>query len=837
MKSGEILAAAGSGLFAPLMAFLLVVIVSFLLCLIAGMDNDTVADFFTANRSLSVARNALALCGDYIPTTALLSSVGAVALGGYDGMIVAVSAIAALAVLLLLAEPVRNTGRFTLGDILASRVTGTATRVAGTVITVAVCLPLMVVQLTVAGDVTAYVLGVNRPGAAQVCTILLGLLIVSFAAFGGMRGSSMIEIGKVIIVFGTVLTVSCAALSRSDWDLGTMLETAARHSGGAASYYAPGLLYGNTATGRLDLVSLCVTIVLGSAVFPHILLRVSASRNGPAARRASSAAVVMITLFHGAMVLTGLSAAATLGAGIIASGDPQGNTALFLLADALAGGGGGLLFTMVACAAFVTALSTVAGLTLAASASLAHDLYAKVARRGAVHERREVNVARAAVMVFGVVSVYLAVTLHNWSIVALSSFAAALTASAVLPALVYSLFWKGFTRTGLLWTLYGSLVCCAVLEAFGPAVSGGPLALFPAQDFHWFPLQNIALASVPVGFLLGWAGSMLSRRSLAGQDRYAETQSPRSSVRSRSARRERVLGPGERTRSGSVRGVTSLLWSVPSATDSAACRAGRPPPGGRPRSGRGRGRPGGRCGRRRGGWRRPPGRRLSRRTTGVEWRLGPSVGSGLYELVEEAGAGPLGGLTQPHRERTGRSLRGRLRGQVGEEGFGVGAVDGREGAGVHAAVEAVGEVLAGGGGREGPVAAEQDVSGAGEGEQGRQGGGTGGEGGVVVEAAEIVQDVEGAASGVGRDGDGHAVGGVGDEAAGVAEDEPYVRVTAGDAVADEKVGGAGGVEEEVGGERGMPSTAGAGRSAGWTNTTAPCASRIRHNASWPSAPR
>jgi len=524
MTSGAVLAVGGSGLFAPLMAFLLVVIVSFLLSLAAGMDNDTVADFFTANRSLSVTKNALALSGDFIFTTALLSAVGAVSLAGYDGMVVAISAIASLGVLLLLAEPLRNTGHFTLGALLESRVTGTATRVAGTVITVAVCLPVMVVQLTVAGDVTAYVLGLNRPGAAEVCTALIGALIVSFAAFGGMRGSSMIEIVKVSVAFGTVLAVSWAALSRFHWDLATLLEAAARHRGGAQSFYAPGLLYGDTMTGRLDLVSLCVTIVLGSAVFPHILLRVSASRNGLSARRSSTAAVVMITLFYGAMVLTGLSATATLGAEAIASHDPQGNTALFLLADTLAESGTGLLFTMVACAAFVTVLGTVAGLTMAAAASLAHDLYARVGRRAGGGERNEVHVARAAVMTFGLVSVYLAVVLHHWSIVALSLFAAALTASVVLPALVYSLFWKDFTRTGLLWTLYGSLAFCVVLEAFGPAVSGGPQSLFPHRDFHWFPLQNIALVTVPVGFFLGWAGSLLSRRSDADQDRYVETQ-------------------------------------------------------------------------------------------------------------------------------------------------------------------------------------------------------------------------------------------------------------------------------------------------------------------------
>jgi len=525
VKYGEILASSVPDLFAPLMAFLLVIIVAFLFCLNSGIDNDTVADFFTANRSLSVARSALALCGDYLPTTVLVSFVGGIALNGFDGMMIAVSAIAAIAVLVPLAEPLRNTGRFTLGGILESRFGGTATRLAGTVTTVAVCLPLMIVQLTVAGNVTAHVLGMSMPGAAQVCTILIGLLIVSFAAFGGMRGNSMIEIGKVIVVFGTVVTVSCAALSRSHWDLATLLETAAAHKGGANFFYAPGSVYGHTTTGKLDFVSLCATVALGSAVFPPILLRVSASRNGPEARRASSVAVVMITLFQGALILTGLSAAAMVSTSAILSEDLQGQTSLFLLAEAFTGGTTGLLFTMVACAAFVTALSTVAGLTLTASASLAHDLYARVWRRGAADEGREVNVARAAVMAFGVISVYLAVALHSWSIVTLSSFAAALTASAILPALVYSLFWKGFTRTGLLWTLYGSLVCCAVLEIFGPTVSGGgPLSLLPGQDFHWFPLHNIALVSVPLGFLLGWAGSLLSRRSQDERNRYAEAQ-------------------------------------------------------------------------------------------------------------------------------------------------------------------------------------------------------------------------------------------------------------------------------------------------------------------------
>ncbi|MFD4256929.1 hypothetical protein ACFWR9_04680 [Streptomyces sp. NPDC058534] len=225
------------------------------------------------------------------------------------------------------------------------------------------------------------------------------------------------------------------------------------------------------------------------------------------------------------MVLLGLAAAAVVGSRAIVADDPQGNSALFLLTSSLAqGAGGGTLFTMVACAVFVTALATVAGLTLAAAASLSHDIYAWTLRHGAVTDRQEVTVARWAIVALGVASVFLSVLLHEWSFLFLASFAAAVTASVILPALVYTLFWKGFTRLGLLWTLYGSLACCLLLQVFSPTVSGHRYSLLPTHDFHWFPLQNIALVSVPVGFLLGWLGSRLGPRTPTERVRHAQAE-------------------------------------------------------------------------------------------------------------------------------------------------------------------------------------------------------------------------------------------------------------------------------------------------------------------------
>ncbi|MFE3559212.1 cation acetate symporter [Streptomyces sp. NPDC059193] len=509
----------------PLTSFLVVVCLCFLLCLATGIDNDTVSDFYAADRSFPALRGALALCGDYIPATAVLTPIGAVALGGYDGMIVAASASAALGILLVLAEPLRNTGRFTLGSILETRTTGNATRIAGTVLTLVVCVPLTVVQLTVAGDATAYVLGLEAPGAAQVCTVLIGLLIISFAAFGGMRGTSVIQTGKALLVFGVILVLTAVAADRFAWSFGTMMEGAAIGGGGADVFHAPGLLFGHTKTGTFELLSLCLTVSLGSAVVPPILMRVSASLNGPSARRAARHAVVMVTLFYGGVVLLGTAAAAVVGAQAIVADDPRGNSALFLLADNLdQEAGGRILFTVVACAVFVTVLATVAGLTLASAASLSHDIYACAVRQGTVTDKQELAVARWAIMGLGTASVVLAVLLHEWSVLFLASFAAAVAASVILPALVYTLFWKDFSRLGLLWTLYGSLACCLLLQIFGPTVSGQPYSLLAEYDFHWFPLQNIALVTVPVGFLLGWVGSRLRPRTPMERTQHAEAE-------------------------------------------------------------------------------------------------------------------------------------------------------------------------------------------------------------------------------------------------------------------------------------------------------------------------
>ncbi|MCD0483425.1 cation acetate symporter [Streptacidiphilus sp. ASG 303] len=513
-----------------LISFMVFVGLALLLCVFAGPDRDEVADFYTANRTLTPLQNALALSGDYISAATVLGTTGIVALSGYDGFALAFSTVLALGVLLLLARPMRNAGRYTLGDIFAIRASGGAPRTAAAVATLAVSLPFLVVQLSGAGSATALLLGLTSDGAQQTCTALIGALMVCYTVLGGMRGTSLVQIVKVVLTFGTVVAVAVSVLHHFDWHPGALLDAAARGSGQGDAYLRPGLQLGHTAEGRLNFIGLQLTVVLGAACMPHMIMRVNAAPDGAAARRSTRHAVAMVGLFCLVVAVLGLGAAAMVGDRVIAAVNPNGQGALLLLAGTVEGGtattAGGVLFTAVACSVFVTVLAVVAGITLTAAATLAHDVHAHAVHRGRLTQKREVRAVRWSVLLFGALGIVLSMAAQGYNVQFLSSLAVAVAASAVLPALVYSLFWERFNRTGLLWSVYGGVLLSVGLQACSPTVSGSPFALFPQSDFAWFPLQTPGLVSVPAAFLLGWAGSLRGARrpAPAGEPSYAAAE-------------------------------------------------------------------------------------------------------------------------------------------------------------------------------------------------------------------------------------------------------------------------------------------------------------------------
>ncbi|MEV0120366.1 cation acetate symporter [Streptomyces sp. NPDC050703] len=484
-------------------------------------------EFYAGGRLFTPMENGFAIAGDYMSAASFLGISGLIALFGYDGMLYSVGFLVAwLVVLFLVAELVRNCGRFTLADVVAARMRERPVRIAAGTSSVTVSVLYLVAQMVGAGSLVALLLG-GTSGAAQVWTVVgVGALMVVYVSFGGMRATTWIQIVKAVLLMGGAVALTVLVLMRFHGDVDQLLRTAADRSGQGERFLAPGLKYGGDWTARLDFISLGLALVLGTAGLPHILSRFYTVPTARAARRSVVWSIGLIGSFYLMTIVLGFGAAAIVGSDAVRGSNAAGNTAVPLLALDLGGGadstGGAVLFAIVAAVAFATILAVVAGVTLASSASVAHDLYASL-RRGEGTPRGEVAVARIAAAGIGVVAIGLGLLARDLNVAFLVGLAFAVAASANLPVLLYSLFWRSFTTRGAVWSVYGGLLPALVLVVLSPVVSGGPGSLFPDVDFQYFPLENPGLVSVPLGFLAGWLGTVTSREP-ADEAKHAEAE-------------------------------------------------------------------------------------------------------------------------------------------------------------------------------------------------------------------------------------------------------------------------------------------------------------------------
>jgi cation/acetate symporter len=484
-------------------------------------------EFYAGGRLFSPMENGFAIAGDYLSAASFLGISGLIALHGYDGMLYAVGFLAAwLVVLLLVAELVRNCGRFTLADVVVSRTRERPVRIALGISSVTVSLLYLVAQMVGAAALVSLLLGGTGEAARTWTVIGVGALMVIHVALGGMRATTWIQIVKTVLLMAGALTLTVLVLLRHGGDLGQLLASAAERSGHGDDFLAPGLKYGEDWTARADFLSLGLALVLGTAGLPHILARFYTVPTARAARHSAVWSIGLIGGFYLMIILLGFAAAALVGPDEVRASGAAGNTAVPLLALDLGGGagttGGTVLFAVVAAVAFATILAVVAGITLASSASVAHDLYATLRPPGR-RRHGEVAVARVAAAVIGAAAIALGLLARDLNVAFLVGLAFAAAASANLPALLYSLFWRRFTTRGAVWSVYGGLAPAVVLVLLSPVVSGSPGSLFPGADFQLFPLENPGLVSIPLGFLAGWLGTVLSREPADGT-RHAETE-------------------------------------------------------------------------------------------------------------------------------------------------------------------------------------------------------------------------------------------------------------------------------------------------------------------------
>jgi cation/acetate symporter len=504
--------------------FAVVVLISLGVTTWASRFRKTRDEFFTAGRGLTGRQNGLAMAGDSLSASAVLGSVGLVSLFGYDGFMFGIANVVAFALLLLLAGFLRNSGRFTVADVLSFRVSQRPVRIAGAVSSLTISIFYLIAQMVGSGALLSLLIGSTTPVVQNLSIAAVGMLMIVYVVFGGMRGATWVQIIKACVLMGIVTLMAVLVLVRFGFNPSALLEAAGRGSGTGDAFLTPGMQYKNP----IDLISLGVGVSLAFIGLPHIFQRFYTVRDD---RTAESSALWLLgieAVFTVMVVLIlGLGAVALVGATAIKASDPGGNTAALLLAQELGGGagslGGDVFVAVFAAVAFATILAVVAGLMVAATTTFAHDLYANVLRHGRASDGEEVRMARIAAVVLGVVAIVLSLFARQLNIGFIVGLAMAIAASAHVPSLVLNLFWRRFTTRGALWGIYGGVGTALLLVIFSPTVSGNPKALFTTVDFHWFPLQNPGLVSVPAGFLFAVLGT-LSRREQTSEDRYPELE-------------------------------------------------------------------------------------------------------------------------------------------------------------------------------------------------------------------------------------------------------------------------------------------------------------------------
>ncbi|MEU0162541.1 cation acetate symporter [Streptomyces sp. NPDC006261] len=494
----------------------------------AGRQTKSASDFYAGGRQFTGFQNGLAVSGDYMSAASFLGIAGAIALFGYDGFLYSIGFLVAwLVALLLVAEPLRNSGRYTMGDVLAYRMRQRPVRTAAGTSTIVVSIFYLLAQMAGAGVLVSLLLGITSDFGKIVIVALVGVLMILYVTIGGMKGTTWVQMVKAVLLIAGTLLITFLILLKFNFNISDLLGTAASNSGKGAAFLEPGLKYGATGVSKLDFISLGIALVLGTAGLPHILIRFYTVPTAKAARKSVNWAIGIIGAFYLMTIVLGFGAAAILKPGDIIASNKAGNTAAPLAALEIGGGsgstGGAILLAVISAVAFATILAVVAGLTLASSSSFAHDIYANVIRKGKATEKEEVRAARWATVAIGVVSIGLGALARDLNVAGLVALAFAVAASANLPTILYSLFWKRFTTQGALWSIYGGLASSVLLVLFSPVVSSKPTSMFPSVDFAWFPLENPGLISIPLGFLLGWAGSLLSKEK-PDTDKYAELE-------------------------------------------------------------------------------------------------------------------------------------------------------------------------------------------------------------------------------------------------------------------------------------------------------------------------
>jgi cation/acetate symporter len=471
----------------------------------------TATDFWAAGRGLTGVQNGFAIAGDYMSAASFLGIAGLIFLFGFDGFLYSVGFLVAfLTVLFLLGERMRNSGKYTIADVLSFRMNERPARAAAALGTLAVAGFYLIAQMVGAGVLINALVGIGF----ELAVLITGAFMIIYIVAGGMLATSWVQIIKAILLMTATTVLTLFVLGEVGWNPVDLFREARAQSPEGDAYLKPGLFL----SSPIDTVSLGIALVLGTAGLPHILMRFFTVPDAKAARSSVMWAVILIGAFYVMTTALGFGARAILGEGATEAVGTGGNLAAPLLAEEVGGGagtvGGDLFLAIIAAVAFATILAVVAGLVISASGAVAHDVWSNIVRKGEDSEKEEVWVAKIAAVTIGAVAIGIAVIGGaGLNVSFMVGLAFAVAASAIFPALLLALTWRRFNTTGAVTGVLFGVFSSIVLVIISPTVWPGPDSEGGMLSFY--DLANPGIISVPLGFIGCWLGTVLSTEEKA----------------------------------------------------------------------------------------------------------------------------------------------------------------------------------------------------------------------------------------------------------------------------------------------------------------------------------
>ncbi len=472
--------------------FFLIVAVTLVITYWAARRTKTSKEFYAAGRSVSALQNGFALSGDYMSAASFLGISGMVALKGYDGMIYATGWLVGWpALMFLIAEPLRNLGKFTFADVVAFRMKQRPVRIAAAIGGVLTVLTYTIAQMVGAGALIKLMFGLPY----EYAEIIVGVVMLAYVLFGGMIATTWVQIIKAVLLLFGVSVLMILVLSHFGFNPANLYAQVAQ------TYGQPSLEPGGYINNPVEAVSLGLALMFGLLGLPHILMRFYTVPDAKAARKSVLYATGFIGYFYIIIPIVGFGSSVLVGRQLVSQIDKGGNMASPLVAELL---GGTPFLGFIAAVAFATILAVVAGLTLAGASAYSHDIYVNVIRKGQATEEEQVKAAKIATVVFGVFAVLLGILFKGQNVAYMVGLTFAVAASANFPALLLSIVWKRFTTWGAVWS-----ILVGTFTSIGMIVLSQTVWVDVLKNPHpIFPFKNPAIFSMTAAFVAGWLASL-----------------------------------------------------------------------------------------------------------------------------------------------------------------------------------------------------------------------------------------------------------------------------------------------------------------------------------------